>query len=357
MKVNWRENKHVIASGVAHASILVFMLLSFAPQPFKAEASSGMPVDVISASEFNQMTKPNKVTSPKPIVEKKAPEAKPVEIRDAEISDLPDVQAPAPQASVPLPAAPPPEPKKEAEKPPEPKKAEKPPEPKPPEPKKIEKPPEPEKPDAEALARAAIEKQRQEAAKAEAERKKAEQQRKLAEAKKLEEQKKAEERKRAEQERIKLAKLAEQKSEDKSQFDSSAIQNLLDKRKPRRQAATGEEVNTAATAPAAGAAGAAMSGNDWNRFIARMRDCWTPPDGQDVRNIAVVLRIRMNKDGTLSADPQLVDRVAGSGYQVAADAAMRAVKGCAPYTFMPTAKYEQWKDFEINFDPRQMNRG
>lgn len=360
MKVNWRENKSLIASGAVHAAILLYMLISVAPKTLEAAASAGTPVDVITASEFNQIMKATQAP-PKQIVEKKAPESKPVEIRDAEISDLPEVVAPAPQASPPPPAEKP-EPKK-AEKPPEPKKPDPPPEPKkaekPPEPKAAEKPPEPVKPDAEALAKAALEKQ-----KAEEHKRKLEEQKKLAEQKKREEQKKLaeqkkaeEQKKRAEQERKRLAMLAEQKSDDKSQFDSSAIQQLLDKRKPRRQAATGAEVNTASAAPAAGANGPTMTGNDWNRFIARMRDCWTPPDGQDVRSIPVVLRIRMNKDGTLSAEPQLVDRAAGAGYQVAADAALRAVKGCAPYTFMPVAKYEHWKDFEINFDPRQMNRG
>jgi colicin import membrane protein len=338
-----------------HAAILLYMLVSFAPKTLEAAASAGTPVDVISASEFNQlMKKPDPKALAKPVVEKKA-EPKPVEIRDAEVSDLPEVVAPAPQASPPPPSAPPPE-----ASPPEQKKAE----PKAAEPKKAEKPPEPVKPDVEALERAAQEKAKAEAAKAEAAKKAAEAAKRREEARKLAEAKKREEQKRAEQERQRLAKLAEQRPEatqpspDKSKFDSSSIQALLDKRKPRRMAAAGDEVNpTSSAAPAAGNNGPSMTGNDWDRFVARMQQCWSPPDGQDVRNIAVVLRIRMNKDGTLAAEPQLVERGNGGSFQVAADAALRAVKGCAPYTFMPVAKYEHWKDFEINFDPKKMNRG
>jgi hypothetical protein len=42
---------------------------------------------------------------------------------------------------------------------------------------------------------------------------------------------------------------------------------------------------------------------------------------------------------------------------VAAESAMSAVKKCAPYSFMPVAKYEAWKDVEVTFDPRDMFRG
>jgi colicin import membrane protein len=41
-------------------------------------------------------------------------------------------------------------------------------------------------------------------------------------------------------------------------------------------------------------------------------------------------------------------------FQVAAESAQRAVRKCAPYTFMPAAKYEAWKVIEVNFDPKQM---
>jgi colicin import membrane protein len=30
---------------------------------------------------------------------------------------------------------------------------------------------------------------------------------------------------------------------------------------------------------------------------------------------------------------------------------------CAPYTFLPIAKYDAWKDVEVTFDPRDMYRG
>jgi colicin import membrane protein len=36
---------------------------------------------------------------------------------------------------------------------------------------------------------------------------------------------------------------------------------------------------------------------------------------------------------------------------------LRAVRRCAPYSFMPITKYDVWKDVEVTFDPRDMFRG
>ena len=38
------------------------------------------------------------------------------------------------------------------------------------------------------------------------------------------------------------------------------------------------------------------------------------------------------------------------------ESALRAVRTCAPFSFLPVAKYEAWKDIEINFDPQYMFR-
>jgi colicin import membrane protein len=40
-------------------------------------------------------------------------------------------------------------------------------------------------------------------------------------------------------------------------------------------------------------------------------------------------------------------------YQIAAEAAMRAVKACSPFT-LPPDKYAAWKMIIWDFDPREM---
>ena len=91
---------------------------------------------------------------------------------------------------------------------------------------------------------------------------------------------------------------------------------------------------------------------------ARIQQCWNPPAGlADARDLIVVVRIRFNTDGSLSADPTLSNSGSHPTFQVAAESALRAVRRCAPYSFMPIAKYDVWKDVEVTFDPRDMFRG
>jgi len=71
----------------------------------------------------------------------------------------------------------------------------------------------------------------------------------------------------------------------------------------------------------------------------------------------VTVRIQFRKDGSLAADPIVLNRSALPLFQIAAEAATRGIRKCAPYSFMPPAKYEAWKDVEVNFDPREMFGG
>ena len=91
---------------------------------------------------------------------------------------------------------------------------------------------------------------------------------------------------------------------------------------------------------------------------ARIQQCWSPPVGlADARDLVVVVRIRFNQDGSLSQDPTLSNQGSHPLFQVAAESALRAVRRCAPYSFMPISKYDVWKDVEVTFDPRDMFRG
>ncbi len=69
------------------------------------------------------------------------------------------------------------------------------------------------------------------------------------------------------------------------------------------------------------------------------------------------VRSLLKQDGSLSADPRVLNRSTNPFFQVAAESALRAVRTCAPFDFLPVAKYETWKDIEINFNPEFMFRG
>src|SRR5260370_2598231 len=69
-------------SGVGHAAVLLWCVVTFVVQPYHAEPIKGLPVDVISATEFSQMTSGAKnaprAENPKPVADKVA-EAIPVD--------------------------------------------------------------------------------------------------------------------------------------------------------------------------------------------------------------------------------------------------------------------------------------
>jgi colicin import membrane protein len=90
---------------------------------------------------------------------------------------------------------------------------------------------------------------------------------------------------------------------------------------------------------------------------AQIQACWNPPTGaEEADKLIVRLRIQFNQDGTLAREPELMNRGESTFFRIAAEAAMRAVRRCQPYT-LPAHKYDVWKDVEVNFDPRDMSGG
>lgn len=92
---------------------------------------------------------------------------------------------------------------------------------------------------------------------------------------------------------------------------------------------------------------------------AQIAPCWNPPiGGADVQGMTVVLKIRLNRDGTVLGQPEFISQTgATAGNQAYARAfvetARRAVLRCAPLD-LPDDLYSYWREFELNFDPRLM---
>jgi colicin import membrane protein len=309
-------------SSAGHAALLAWGLISFAPKPFEPVMAESLPVDVISSSEFTQITAGSKTAktiekAPKPVVDKVGERKDPKDLTP-KVTDKPEITAAAEK---------PPAPKPPEVKPPEPK-----PEPKP----DAKKEPEPKvDPIAEAL-------KKQEDAKKKEEAKKQEEAKKLEEAKKKEEAKKREEAKKQEK------------------LDFSKIENklaLLDKREARRQAATGDTLNQTASLGLPTGRAATLSQSEIDALRAQIQACWSPPVGvADAKDLNVEIRLMLRQDGSVAADPQILNRSPNPLFQVAAESARRAILRCQPYR-LPAAKYDVWKDVEVNFDPRDMFRG
>ena len=83
-------------SALVHAALLLWGLISFAARPLEAKPTEGLPVDIISDSEFSQMTKGvkngPKDKPPAPLVEK-IDTPKPVEDDAAKLTEKKEIKA------------------------------------------------------------------------------------------------------------------------------------------------------------------------------------------------------------------------------------------------------------------------
>jgi outer membrane biosynthesis protein TonB len=292
-------------SAIGHAAVLVWSVWSLTARPLNAPPSEALPVDIVSVSDFTQITAGSKsappAATPKPLVEKIA-EAKPVEDPAAKVVEKKEVKAvrdppPAPQA------------KPEETKPEETK----------PEKKQAEAKPDPV---AEALAKDAAKKP---------------------------EPKKAE---------AKPPVPPRKPAPPAPKFDARQVEALLDKRNATRVAAAGETLNTAPSLGLPNAGAAHMSLSELDALKRRLTQLWTPPAGaRDPQELVVLVRIRLKPDGTLAAAPEVLNSGNSPLYIAARDSAKRAVIRGQPYDMLKPEHYEQWKDIEITFDPRDMIRG
>jgi colicin import membrane protein len=99
-----------------------------------------------------------------------------------------------------------------------------------------------------------------------------------------------------------------------------------------------------------------VSQGELEQVFAKLKAHWNLP-----RSIAsqpdlyvVRVRVRLGRDGRLSSPPEVVSRGSGPLYQVASEAAKRAVELSQPFDMLPPSTYEAWKVMEISFDPREM---
>lgn len=283
--------KSLTISAVMHAMVLLWSLIAFAPKAFEKPIDS-VPVDIISASDFSRMvagsrTAP-KAPTPKPVVDKVG-ETKLTDNSAPKVVDKPEVVKTAEKE------APPPEVK--------------------PEPKHEAKPTSP-KPDtiAEALKK---------------------------------EQAKPEPKK--EEAKVPTPPHRPEPPKTQPKFDAVRIAALLDKRDAQRTTSLGELINHTPTLGSSKGSAPTLSQNEIDALRAQIRRCWNPPAGAaNAQDLRVDMNVKLRIDGSLAAQPVLLERGTSPYFQVFAESALRAVERCQPYS-LPVAKYEVWKDIDLGF--------
>ena len=93
---------------------------------------------------------------------------------------------------------------------------------------------------------------------------------------------------------------------------------------------------------------------DQNSVVVALRSqivrCWAPPARTaHADGLVVVIRVKLNRDGSLAGDPTLVN--SGTGlFDVVAESAVNAVRLCQPFK-LPIAAYDFWKEVDMAFVP------
>jgi colicin import membrane protein len=288
---------------MVHAAALLWGAISFSAQPLESKPTESLPIELVSTSEFTQLMAGDKnapkAEKPKPLVEK-IDEPKPAKDLTAKVENK-EVQAAREE-----PPPPPPQP--------EPKVAEQKPDKKAPDPK------------IDPLAEQ-MKKEKEEA-------------KKVADSK------------------VKVPTPPKRPAPPQPKFDANEITALLDKRKPQRLAATGGELNPAPNFGASTGAAAKVSQNELEALRARLMSLWNVPPG--VRNpdeVKVEIRIVLGRDRKLAAPPRVLTSGQSPLYQAALESALRALFQGQPFDMLSPSTYEEWKEMDILFDPRDHFRG
>ncbi|MEQ1652820.1 MAG: cell envelope integrity protein TolA [Hyphomicrobium sp.] len=358
----------LLVSFLCHAALIAWAMLSMrGVQELPSPDTPAISAELITPSEFLRLKQGSEDAKN---LETKAND-KPTEDDSKNDTKKPD--------NAPPPAPPPPQEvaKVEEPPPPEPPKVEPPPpEPvKPPEPdpiaKAIEAPP-PEPPPAPGPTpdeQKALEQKLEEQRKADEAKKKAEEEAK----------KKAEEeaRKKKLAEDLKKKKLAEakKKAEEAKKFDANKLAALIGKapddaqqkalldKDPKKKGQ--QAVGTSKTATATGQEAGTATGTDTvlsareqdllkGMIKSQLAQCWRLPGAGGGSEIpAVRLRWQLQPDGSLNGEPTVENAPGDPLGHAAAEAALRAVRGCQPFK-LPAESSEGWRDIEWVFDPRQM---
>lgn len=299
-------------SSVVHASALMWALLTFTANPFESPPTDSLPVDIISPTEFSQLTAGSKTAkkqdAPKPLAEKLG-EQKQVEDHTAKITEKKELQATKNEQT-------PPKPVEKTEAKPEPK-------PEPPKPaEKAEAKPEP-KPEDKVDP--------------------------IAEALKKDDSKKREE---ATKQAQKTPPEKKKPPKKQPEFNPQRIAALLDKREPTRQAATGDTINRTASLGIPAGSAATLSMSELDALRARLRQNWSVPPLAE--KVIIRMVIKLTPDGRLSSPPQVITRGSGPAFEAFRDSAVRAVMVSQPFTMLRKETYDVWREIDIDFDERTM---
>ena len=101
-----------------------------------------------------------------------------------------------------------------------------------------------------------------------------------------------------------------------------------------------------------------LSGDEKSAFKSHLKKCWKLPEGiSAAQSTRVTLRIFLKQDGGLAGEPILIEASAARDGPLLMQAAIRSVKDCQPFAFLPPDRYREWRVLDVSFSPKDMAGG
>ena len=150
---------------------------------------------------------------------------------------------------------------------------------------------------------------------------------------------------------------AKKQAELAEKFSTGDIKQLLASKAPSQSTgATGRDVQRTAALGAATGTSQRLSPSLRDALVGMLQQqierCYSAPPGAAQGVVLPMLDIRLNLDGTLSTEPRIMRGGANAVDQSIAQAALRAVRRCAPYKIPSqyAPYYNDWKAINAEFE-------
>ena len=150
---------------------------------------------------------------------------------------------------------------------------------------------------------------------------------------------------------------ARKQAELAAKFNAGDIKSILASKAPSQSTgSTGHEVQRTASLGAATGTAQRLSPSLRDALVGMLQQqierCYSAPPGAAQGVVLPVLDIRLNADGSLSTDPRIMRGGSSSVDQSIAQAALRAVRRCAPYKIPAQYQpyYNDWKAINAEFE-------
>ena len=143
-------------------------------------------------------------------------------------------------------------------------------------------------------------------------------------------------------------------------FSFDKITALLDHEAPQHKASTGRSLTQLASLGSPTSHADKMSPSMMAQLdgwlIDHYRGCWSYFGLGATQDYVPEVRVQMQQDGSLAAQPKLINPPSDPNLRSLADSAMRAVSRCDPLPIPERYKpyYNAWRDRKIRFDPKEM---